>query len=95
MTVEGLASYVATSVPDPVPEGVTEHQATSLFAIQLELEVTVKFVEPAEEVTVWFGGVTANSGAVPNWVTVTITGGIPETNTVSVATRWLTEVFSV
>ena len=57
--------------------------------------VTVKLVVPAGVVTFWFGGVTDRVGEAPPWVTITVTGAIPETVVVILATRAVTPVFCV
>jgi hypothetical protein len=59
------------------------------------LEVTLNVVLPAAEVTAWFDGLTLKVGVAPDCVTVTVTGVKPTTVTVRVATRDVTEVFSV
>jgi hypothetical protein len=75
-------------VPFPLPLGVvTVAHAWSLTTLQLEFEVTVNEVVPAGVAgTFWFGGVTVSVGARPAWVTVTVTGGIPATVVVILAT---------
>ncbi len=86
---------MAARVPLPNPEGVTEHQDAALLASQAELEVTVKLVVPTGAVTFWLDGLTLNEAPAPACVTVTITGLMPITVTVILATRQLVEVFSV
>jgi hypothetical protein len=66
-----------------------------LVAVHAEFEVTAKLVLPAAAVTFWFGGVTVKVGATPACVTVTITGGMPDTVTVMFATRDEGKVFCV
>ena len=59
-------------------------------------EVTLNMVDPAGDAgTSWFDGVTESEGSAASWVTVTTTGGIPDTLTVMLAIRLLVEVFSV
>ena len=51
------------------------------------LDVTVNEVLPAVAGTFWFDGATSSVGVAPAWVTVTTTGEIPVTVTVTFATR--------
>jgi len=81
--------------PFPVPPDVTVHHVWSLDTIQEELDVTVKLVVPAGDVTFWFGGTTESVGEVPAWETVTTTGVSPVTVTVILATREETPRFAV
>ena len=83
----GFAEYVAVIVPLPDPAAVTVHHVWSLVTVQLVLDVTVKLAFPAGAATFWFGGVTVNDGAAPDWVTVTITGVRPITVVVTLAIR--------
>ena len=85
---------MATNVPLPEPDGVTLHQPALLEAVQLEFDVTVKLVLPADEVTFWFEGDTASVAAAPACVTVTVEEGNPETVTVMVAIRCDVVVFA-
>jgi hypothetical protein len=71
------------------------HQLWSLEAVQVVLEVTVKFVVAAgAAVTFWLGGVTDSAGAAPCWVTVTTTGESPATVVVILATLEDTNPFT-
>ncbi len=92
--VSMFSSKEAVIVPSPLPEDVTLHQEASLFAVQSELVVTVKFVLPAEELTFLFGGVTKSIGFVPPCVTVTEIGFTPLTETVIVAILEVVSMFS-
>ena len=57
------------------------------------MDVTLKVVTPAGEVTFWFGGVTERVGDDPACETVTTTGETPATVTVIFATRDESNVF--
>lgn len=52
-------------VPLPVPPDVTVHQEALLPVVQLELEVTLKVVAPADAVTFLFDGATERVGVNP------------------------------
>jgi hypothetical protein len=75
-------------VPFPLPLGVvTVAHAWSLTTLQLVFEVTANEVVPAGVAgTFWLGGVTVSVGGMPPWETVTVTGGIPATVVVILAT---------
>ena len=75
-------------VPLPLPEGLTVHQVWSLTTVQDEFDVTANVVDPAGDAgTFWLGGVTFRYGVSAAWVTVTMTGEIPVTVVVILATR--------
>ena len=71
------------------------HHAALLEVVQAELEVTVKLVLPAEELTFWLTGVTVRVGDPAAWVTVTTTGASPVTVTVILAVRPVRSMFCV
>ena len=72
------------------------HHDWSETTVQLVFEVTLNVVDPAGDAgTSWFDGVTESEGSAASCVTVTTTGGIPDTVTVILATRLYSEVFSV
>ena len=81
-------------VPFPEPEFVTVHHDWLLAEVQDEFEVIVKLVVPAGGVTFWLGGLTERVGEEALWVTVTVTGEIPDTATVTLAIRCEAVVFS-
>lgn len=57
-------------VPFPVPPDVTVHQEALLLALQVELDVTVKVVDPADAVTFLFEGATDRVGVTAAAVNV-------------------------
>ena len=86
---------VAVMVPLPVPPEVTVHQPALLWAVQVVLEVTVKFVVPAAAVTLCDEGLTLRVGAVPACTTVTVCLFAPFADTVMVAVRLLSSLLAV
>ena len=82
-------------MPFPVVPAVTVHHAELLEVVQAVFDVTVNEVEPASVPTFWFAGDTDRVGVAPAWVTVTVTGVDPDCDTVILAIRCVSEVFSV
>ncbi len=81
--------------PFPEPEGVIVHHVASLDAVQFVLEVTLKLVFPAIEVTFWFEGVTDKVGVAPACVTARVTAATPVAETLMIAIRLVIAVFAV
>jgi hypothetical protein len=83
-------------VPLPLPDELTVHQVWLLTTVQDEFDVTANEVDPAGvEGTFWLEGVTVRVGVAPACVTVTITGEIPDTVVVMLATLAVTNVLTV
>ena len=86
---------VAVKFPVPAPDGVTEHQAASLDAVQANEEVTAKTVVPGYDQTAWLEGETTNDAEEAACTTVTTMGVGPLAVTVMLAVLGLAVVLAV